>query len=329
MNSNNNKRKISLLYDEQEQTNYGTTNPRRTSEGILFTLKQFGKEKYTSSYTTEVLVNGGQMVTHTEDKEFTLNLLEAGSQYKYKLDTLNSNIEDNMLLNDQLGDILTKSMALKDNLEVLLDDKGKLVKVTNKAELRAKWEELKKEFQQNEKIKNLPVGVQQDMYKKGDSEFTPEAPLAAELRNTLYYSTLFFPLYNIHFYEEAANPISGQFINSLLFDDIRIPLHLSVDISRYTQTGEYILKLDGSINKTHLSRKLLEEKFKKNYPFVKGKFTKYSYDFYALYVIDGETHQINYIEVETEEKVGDNLEAYQELEIAKIIEEPQNTANNE
>lgn len=212
-----------------------------------------------------------------------------------------------MMLKEQFNGLLEKIVRLKDNLEFVLNSKGAMLQVSNTKELKDKWEELKEELKKDENIQQIPAAQQKEMYAKGDSEFLPEYNLAADLRKSFFHASLFFPLYNTDWKKDAATPIANQFVMSSLFNAMRIPLRLSVSLSYDEETNEYLIKVDGNVDKSLLGRTLIEEAYKKEYPFLKGAFSKYFCDLFALYGIDAETHQLTYAEIELEERVNDNL----------------------
>lgn len=328
------KRK-SLLLDNEVPKGYVHSDKKSnestapSSEATIFRHKTFGSEKYSSSHITEIFVNGGQLANFSQNQEFSLTFLELGTQPKVRFDIIKNEFEDGMMLKEQFNGLLEKIVRLKDNLEFVLNSKGAMLQVSNKKELKDKWEELKKELKKDENIQQIPPAQQAQMYAKGDSEFLPEYNLAADLRKSFFHASLFFPLYNTDWKKDAATPIANQFVMSSLFNAMRIPLRLSVSLSYDEETDEYLIKVDGNVDKSLLSRSLIEEAYKKEYPFLKGSFSKYSCDLFALYAIDAETHQLTYAEIELEERVNDNLLAKQNLDIEKIEEEPQNPEENE
>lgn len=333
MNTEPTKRK-SLLFDDEMPKEYGQSDKKSTestipnSDATVFRHKTFGSDTYSSVHRSEIFVNGGQLGDFSQNQKFTLNFLELGTQPKVRFDIIENEFEDGMMLKDQFGGLLEKIVRLKDNLELILNGKGTMLRVSNKQELRDKWEELKKELKEDETIQQIPLPQQNEMYAKGDLEFSPEYDLAADLRKSFFHASLFFPLYNTNWSEEATVPITNQFVMSSLFNAMRIPLRLSVNLSYDEETNEHLIKVDGNVDKSLLSRASVEAAYKKEYPFLKGMFSKYSCDLFALYGIDAETHQLTYAEIELEERVNDNLQAKQTLYIEKIEEEPQNTEEN-
>lgn len=342
MNTEPTKRK-SLLLDDEMPKEYGQSD-KKSAESIIpnsdttvFRHKTFGSEKYTSSHTTNVYVNGGRFVNFSQKQEFTLELIQAGTNPLYKLDILTEDTDDGMNLKAQMNGLLEKILAIKNNLQLALNPDGSLLNVVNKAEIQSKWLSLKEEMKEDENIKSLPDKLRQQTFAKGDVEFSPNYPLQKELNSQLFYFGLFFPLYSRSFTDKSVT-VSDLYVTSTLFGDLLIPLRISMDLMYDEETEEYTIRLDGNVDKGRLSRRAVEESYKKNYPFVKESFSKYTCHIQALYVIDKETHQIEYVEMELEENVNDSLSSIQELDIERFLEEenddtitdvsPENTETN-
>ncbi|WP_338813311.1 hypothetical protein V9L05_18330 [Bernardetia sp. Wsw4-3y2] len=319
------KRK-SLLFDDEPATDYGNSKPVSStftmtdSEAVVFRHKTFGSEKYTSSQATYVYVNGRKLVNFSQKQEFTLSLTQAGTTPIFELDILKDDMDDGMNLKEQMNGLLEKIVSLKSNLHLALTGHGKILNVVNKAAIQKKWFALKEEMKEDENIKSLPENLRKQTFTKGDVEFSPDYPLQNELNKQLFYFGLFFPLYGRAFTDKSVT-ITDLSIVSTLFGELSIPLRISMDLMYDEETEEYAIRLDGNVDKGRLSRRVVEESYKKNYPFVKDSFSKYTCHIQALYIIDKNTHQIEEVEMEIEEKVNDNLIAIQELDIERFLEE--------
>ena len=274
-------------------------------------------------------VNGSRcrFVNFSQKQEFTFELIQTGTTPVYKLDVLKDETEDGMNLKAQMNGLLEKILALKNNLQLALNPDGSLLNVANKAEIQQKWITLKEEMKEDENIKSLPEKLRKETFVKGDAEFSPNYPLQKELKKQLFYFGFFFPLYNRPFTDKSVT-VSDVSILSTLFGDLLIPLRISMDLMYDEETEEYTIRLDGNVDKARLSRRAVEESYKKNYPFVKESFSKYTCHIQALYVIDKNTHQIEYVEMEVEESVNNNLSSIQELDIELLLEEEEEELTN-
>lgn len=67
-----------------------------------------------------------------------------------------------------------------------------------------------------------------------------------------------------------------------------------------------------------LDRNTIQQKYKEEYPFFKESFTRYDVIINALYAIDKDNGLLNFADIEIEELVNGNMEAFQRLEIERI-----------
>lgn len=298
-------------------------------KSVEFNLTKFEEKHFTSNHLTEIYINGGKMSTYTQFQKFKLQLLETGSRFKYKLDISENDFDDGYNLKKQFDGLLEKIVCLKDNIELYLNKFGNIESVSNKEFLRKKWEELKKELKENPKLKEIPQDKFKEMLQKGDLEFSNSYPLAKELQKSVFHSYLFYPLYNQKFYIGIPNQLGSSWIMSTLFAELEVPLTSVLNISDDEENNEYIVKIESHFNKSALSRLDVKNAYEKNYPFLKESFAKYNVNVDCFYAISKEDFQINYVEIEIEELVNSNLEAYQKLEIERIQEDESKQENDE
>ena len=116
---------------------------------------------------------------------------------------------------------------------------------------------------------------------------------------------------------------------STLFSELEIPLTSVLNISDDEENNEYIIKIESQLNKSALSRIDIKNAYEKHYPFLKEQFLKYNVNIDCFYAINKEDFQINYAEIEIEELVNSNLEAYQKLEIERVEQEEPKQENDE
>ena len=328
------EKKQGITHSESENFNFITSQREKEEKlkeytSVEFNLGKFEEKHFVSNHLTEIHVNGGKMATYTQFQKFILQLLETGSRFKYKLDVSENNFEDGFNLKEQFDGLLEKIVHLKDKLELYLNKFGKLEDVANKEVLRKKWEELKTELKENPKLKEIPQDKFKEMLQKGDYEFSNSYPLAKDLQKSVFHSHLFYPLYNQKFYIGVPNQLGSNWMMSTLFSELEIPLTSVLNISDDEENNEYIIKIESQLNKSALSRIDIKNAYEKHYPFLKEQFLKYNVNIDCFYAINKEDFHINYAEIEIEELVNSNLEAYQKLEIERVEQEEPKQENDE
>ncbi|MCS4305101.1 LysM domain-containing protein [Chryseobacterium sp. BIGb0232] len=279
-------------------------------------FNDFSKLNYQSNHFTEMYINGGELSKYSQSQKFYLDF--NSSRRVYKLDIYDNNIGDSLELYEKFDGLIEKIVKLKDNLDILVDEVGEIKDVLNKEELKENWDLFKKDLKENIILKEIPQDNFDAMLEKGDTEFSKEYPLADELKKSIFHSHLFFPLYNQEFKADFTNKLSNSSIPSSLFPNTIIPLTSVLLLIDNEYDNEYIFKIESQIDKSKLNYSKLEKLYHNNYPFLKDKFVKYTLDINRFYAINKKTLQIEFVDVEIEEVVNNNLEAYQKLEIEKL-----------
>ena len=288
-------------------------------DAVVLRPKKFGSEKYISSHETYVYVKDSQLINFTQKQEFNLDLVQKGTNYVYKLEITQGETNDGLNLKQQMDDMLDKILALKHHLVLTLSEEGRIQKVSNMAEIQQKWLKLKQEMQAHEAIRALPRQLTHEVFTKGDQEHALNYPLHKELYKQLFFFGLFFPLYNRPFTSSRSITLSQLYITSVLFKELMIPVRVTMDCTYDEEMEAYTIRLDGNVDKAFFSRKVIEEAYKKNYPFIKESFSKYTCHIQALYMIDAASHRMEYIEMEVEEQVNNILTSIQELDIETVL----------
>lgn len=308
---------FSLLGDNQSQKINFEEQIKNTSntESIKLAPNSFGKRFYVSNHSTEIFVNGGTLASYIHNQKFHLDFFAKGSGNKYRLEIIENYINDGLELVQKFEGLLQKIIQLKDNLTIITDNKGFIKEVENRQELKERWDLLKKAFETDESLKEIPKDSLKELFKKGDEEFSYGYPLEKDLENSVFHRFLFFHIYEKKLFFDKVNTLSDYTIKSVLFTDISIPLKTTLEIFYNEENNEYILQIESIIDKNIVSRSAVERLYKRTFPFIKERFSKYDVSVNMVYSIDAESHLLNYADIEIEEFVNNSLGAYQKLEI--------------
>lgn len=296
--------------------NLANSNSFKPIESLVLEFNDFNELYYQSNHITEIYINGGELSKYSQFQKFKLDF--NSTNHTFNLNVYDNNIGDNLELLEKFDGLIEKIVRLKDNLLIAVDSRGEIMEVLNKIDLRNKWSELKSGFIENEILKEVPKQNLEEMLSKGDLEFSDNYPLAEELKKSVFHSHLFFPFYNQEFKTDFTNSLKDSGVVSSLFPNTIIPLKSILLLIDNEHDNEYIFKIESQIDKSKLDYSKLEKLYHNNYPFLKDNFVKYSLDITRFYAINKKTLQINFVDVEIEEVVNNNLEAYQKLEIEKI-----------
>jgi hypothetical protein len=297
---------------------------------IFFLPKSKGPQTYTSSHLTEIEINNVPLATFTQNQEFNLSIEESGIIYPFcTLQITKNDFDDGIGLKGEFGGLLESVVRLKDYLEFNLTPHGTIDRVENRKQLREKWEKLKEDLKNNPLLSEIPSSQMQEMIEKGDQEFSNSYPLEEELNKSVFHSYLFFPLYGRMFLPEKTYEMQQEHhLISMLFSGERIPLRTTLTITEDKEANEYLVKVESQVNKVLLDRNTLQQRYKEEYPFLKDAFDRYDVLINAMYAIGKEDSILNFADIQIEELVNNNMNAFQRLEIERIVSENKSEEEN-
>ena len=297
---------------------------------ILFLTKSKASRTYTSSHLTEIEINNVPLATFTQNQKFDLSIEESGVIYPFcTLQITDNDFDDGIGLKGKFGGLLESVVRLKDYLELSLTPHGTIYRVENRKQLREKWERLKEDLKNNPLLSEIPSSQMQEIINKGDQEFSNSYPLEEELNKSVFHSYLFFPLYGRMFLLEKTYEMQQEHhLISMLISGEKIPLRTTLTITEDKETNEYLVKVESQANKILLDRNTLQRRYKEEYPFLKEAFDRYDVMINAMYAIGKEDSILNFADIQIEELVNNNMNAFQRLEIERIVPEEKSEEEN-
>jgi len=225
---------------------------------------------------------------------------------------------------DYLGEnvkILEKLAGIKDHLILKVDNKGKIIDVLNRDELKAKWLDLKRKILNDPEILHIADNYRTQFFDEGDKEFSSNFPIEESLNKDQLYATFFFQntTKQTSSNEDSITRIE-QYSNVLIEKDkaLQIPLIQSSFWSPYEKDPSLIKYiLTRSVDNSRLNKGKIRDVIL-SWGSGQKNLTTYINDYSSEYLIDESSQILCEAQSRIFEKVNDNVEINQSCTITKI-----------
>lgn len=277
--------------------------------------------KYTSRYNSVFRINGQIINDATLINEFMFSMLENKETFiDFQIDILKSKI-DGFELVGEFAPLIKRMMALKDNLIIRTNNKGEIEKVLNKLELENKWKNFREELPTLPEFQKIPEGDREKLIQQGNKEYLTDYDMVSDLKKGSFYAILFNSLYDTFYTISRKNLLNGGLKDSNIFQDIRVPLQLFLEIEEISKEKDFVLyTVKGNIDHSKFDDREIKELFRQNYPFIKEPFKHYTYEYFCLYEVSLSNGLINSAKMGVYEAINNAIEVDVECEIDQITD---------
>jgi len=251
-------------------------------------------------------------------KEYVVALNLKSKKAKVNLNDLYYDFKPPVL--SKVYEFVSKTEAIRNNVNFTIDKNGKLSKITNKKDIFTNWIAFKnKDIHDLEFIKTLKNKNKSEFYnivKQGDIQFD----VSNKNSELDYQRDLFFlVLFDKHLiFDLKSIPTESYDFKSQLFPQVSVPMKIRYDLIKEDDETMTIRKVaEGEIN-DELIKKIEEQYNKLHKPMIHYQFSQYKLTYRVRYEVNKITRVINNAELTIIENVENNIESTCKYSLFKL-----------
>ena len=285
------------------------------SSPIIFNGNSNEVNEYDSVQISYFKLNG-IVLSHTTTRcDISQTILEKEMDGSVVVEYVVSNQQNDGELENikHVTDFLKIIESVSEKLVLNIDKYGTVDKIINKAELLAKWNQLKKELPQNPVFNAMPSSNQELIINQGDMEYDLRYPYHEGIKNSLIFYNLIYPFYGANLSESDKYGSFKSQRNSSIVQHVKVNLNNDV-IFQESKNGGKEIRVHSSFDK-NMDLGSLERELKKNFKHFPGNIQSYSYSMSHTYELEEGSNKIIKSKLVLSEKIDEAFEVNIQYEL--------------
>jgi hypothetical protein len=274
---------------------------------------QTGKKFYYKGIIRNELKMSGIPFMDTIDKyEFTVTFLKR----KYNMCELYFNLEYIDLFigfepMKEFVDSFEQMMNIYQHLHLELGQFVMMDTVKNMQEIGGRWEDYKEKLFKDKSLGKIPDEKKKEMVATGNKEYYSNKRICKSINSHILYKTFFMPLFN-DISQTNGSENAEDYSNLFAANPekrIKIPLVTSNLLKKNKDSDLYRLEINTTLDKGRLDEKILLNALKEQYPSLRQRLARYSWESNFKYNFSPDTGIIDNYEYTYFEQINDDLES--------------------